>query len=91
MVCGVQVGNEPVKYLGVFLGMGDLTALNFEACLLKAYKVAQRWSKHPLTLLAKIVVLKTFIFSVFRGGYENVTCQKCCTWLMHEIDAPSYN
>ncbi len=65
IICGVQVGNELVKYLGVFLGMGNLTAPNFEAYLLKACNVAQRWSKCSLTLPAKIVVLKTFIFSVF--------------------------
>ncbi len=72
IVCGVQVGNEPVKYLGVFLGTGDLTALNFETCLSKARKVAHKWSKHSLTLPAKIVILKTFIFSIFVHHLNNI-------------------
>ena len=40
LVAGVSVSSEPVKYLGTFLGVGDLTNLNFEGALNKARKVA---------------------------------------------------
>ncbi len=29
-VAGIEVGSHPVKYLGAYLGMGDLSKLNFE-------------------------------------------------------------
>ncbi len=64
-IAGVTVSGEPVKYLGAYLGSGDLTAINFEAALKKARAVASRWSKRKLTITARVLVLKTFIFSIF--------------------------
>ncbi len=65
LVSGICVCNAPVKYLGAFLGLGDLSHLNFEQPLKKARAVIGRWLKHSLTLDARILVIKTFIFSVF--------------------------
>ncbi len=54
-----------MKYLGAYLGLGDLSHLNFEQPLKKARAVIGRWSKRSLTLDARILVIKTFIFSIF--------------------------
>ena len=54
-----------MKYLGAFLGTGDMTSLNFEKVLAKARSIVARWRKCSLTLPARITILKTFIFSVF--------------------------
>ncbi len=42
-VAGVCVNNKPVKYLGAFLGVGDLSDMNFENALAKVQDVAARW------------------------------------------------
>ncbi len=65
MVAGVQVCCAPVKYLGAYLGIGDLSKLNFEAPFQKMKSVLSKWSKRPLTLDARILVCKVFTFSVF--------------------------
>ena len=45
-VCGIKVINDPVKYLGVHLGMGvKLENLNFEHILMNFKKVASKWRK----------------------------------------------
>ncbi len=49
---GIQVACKPVKYLGAFLGYGDLTKLNFEIPLKKVQNKIQYWNKHHLTLPA---------------------------------------
>ncbi len=36
LVGGVSIRNKPVKYLGVYLGLGDLSNLNFEKPLRSA-------------------------------------------------------
>ncbi len=64
-ISGVEVSDEPVKYLGAFLGTGNMTSLNFEKVLAKARSIVARWRKHSLTLPARITILKTFIFSIF--------------------------
>ncbi len=61
----VTVGSSSVKYLGVFLGLGDVSKLNFEGPLHKAKAVIAKWNKCSLSLDARILVMKTFIFSVF--------------------------
>ncbi len=60
-IFGVEVSDEPAKYLGAFLGTGDMTSLNFEKVLAKARSIAARWRKHSLTLPARITILKTFL------------------------------
>lgn len=62
---GVQVCSVPVKYLGIFLGTGDLSRLNFEQPLRKMKNILNKWAKQNLTLDAKILIVKTFAFSVF--------------------------
>ncbi len=57
--------NTPVKYLGTFVGSGDLSHLNFDLTLRKAQKIVSRWNKRNLTLPARVLVSKTFIFSTF--------------------------
>ncbi len=64
-VAGVTVRAAPVKYLGAFLGFGDLSKLNFEIPLWKMRMVMSHWRKHHLTLDARILVIKTFLFLVF--------------------------
>ena len=54
-----------MKYLGAYLGLGDLTHLNFEKPLCVAWNKLNKWNKHKLTLPARVVILKTFIFSLF--------------------------
>ena len=44
-VAGIMVRNAPVKYLGAYLGLGNLSKLNFEAPLQKAHEILARWSK----------------------------------------------
>ena len=65
MVAGVQVCNAPVEYLGAYLGMGDLTSLNFEQPLRVAWNKIWYWNKQNLSLFAHVTVLKTFVFSLF--------------------------
>ncbi len=64
-VAGIVVWNAPIKYLGAFLGLGDLSRLNFEQPLHKAKIALSQWGKRSLTLDARILVIKTIIFSVF--------------------------
>ncbi len=54
-----------MKYLGTYLGLGDLLKLNFEQLLRKAKEVLHHWSKRTLTLDGWILVLKTFVVSLF--------------------------
>ncbi len=65
LIAGVLVQNLPVRYLGVMVGSGDLTKQNFAYILEKAYLVTKQWSKRTLSLPAKVLVSKTFIFSTF--------------------------
>ena len=62
---GITVRSSPVKYLGTFLGIGDLSKQNFEQPLRKAKEVLGHWSKRSLTLNGQILVLKTFVVSLF--------------------------
>ena len=62
---GMQMQNTPVKYLGTFVGSGDLSHLNFDLTLRKAWKIVSRWNKRNLSLPARVLVSKTFIFSTF--------------------------
>ncbi len=54
-----------VKYLGAYLGVGDLSHLNFEKPLHLVQQKIQAWSSRSLTLKARVIVAKTFIFSLF--------------------------
>ncbi len=65
VVAGVRIWDVPVKYLGVYLGKGDLSHLNFEKPLHAAKAKIWAWSRRQLTLPVRITVLKTFIFSLF--------------------------
>ncbi len=62
---GIVVRCAPVKYLGAYLGLSDLSKLNFEQQLCKARAIISKWSGRNLSLDARILVSKTFIFSVF--------------------------
>ncbi len=64
-VHGIQISNTLVKYLGAFLGTGDLSTLNFEKPLRVARQKIRVWSSHTLTLKARVTVEKTFIYSLF--------------------------
>ncbi len=64
-LAGVRIRSALVKYLGVYLGKGDLSKLNFEKPLKAACLKIQAWNKRHLLLPARITVLKTFIFSLF--------------------------
>ncbi len=64
-IAGVEVRSAPVKYLGVTLGLGDLSKQNFEKPLRDARAALSKWSKRSLTIDAKILVLKTFVILVF--------------------------
>ncbi len=44
-VSGICVCNAPMKYLSAFLGLGNLSCLNFKQPLKKARAVIGRWSK----------------------------------------------
>ncbi len=65
IIAGIQVDSVLVKYLGAFLGLGDLSTLNFEIPLHKVRIKLQKWNKRKLSLFARITVAKTFIFSLF--------------------------
>ena len=54
-----------VKYLGAFLGQGDLSKLNFEKPLRLAQQKINAWPNRNLTLKARVLVAKTFVFSLF--------------------------
>ena len=64
-IMGVLVQSAPVKYLGVMVGAGDLTKQNFVHVLERTCLVTKQWSKRNLSLPAKVLVSKTFIFSTF--------------------------
>ncbi len=51
-VGGVLVRNALVKYLGVYLGTGDLTTKNFEKPLSVAHDKISKWNKRHLALKA---------------------------------------
>ncbi len=55
-VAGVRIRSVPVKYLGVYLGKGDLSKLNFEKPLKAACLKIQAWNKRHLSLPARITV-----------------------------------
>ncbi len=65
IVDGVVVDSKPVKYLGAFLGLGDLSAKNFEKPLKNARNNLQSWNKRHLIIPARVVIAKTFIASLF--------------------------
>ena len=65
IVDGVVVDSKPVRYLGAFLGLGDLSGLNFEKPLKNAQNNLQSWNKRHLALPARVVIAKTFIASLF--------------------------
>ncbi len=48
----VVIVDKPVKYLGAYLGLGDLTQLNFEKPLMKLQNKIQCWNKRNLSLKA---------------------------------------
>ncbi len=62
---GIIVCCAQVKYLGAFLGLGDLSKLNFEQPLHKAKSIISRWTSRNLSLDVRILVSKIFVFSVF--------------------------
>ena len=64
-IYGIQIDSVPVKYLGSFLSIGDLSTINFEIPLHRARMKLNHWNKRKLSLFAKITVEKTFIFSLF--------------------------
>ncbi len=64
-VSGVEIRCALVKYLGAYLGLGDMSHLNFETPLQKVKAVLSHWRRRVLTLDVRILVLKTFAFSVF--------------------------
>ena len=65
IVAAVSVRSVLVKYLGAFLGQGDLSKLNFKAPLKKACAVISKWKNRYMTLDARILILKVYVFSVF--------------------------
>ena len=64
-VAGVRIRSVLVKYLGIYLGKGDLLKLNFKKPLKATCLKIQAWNKRYLSLPARITILKTFIFSLF--------------------------
>ncbi len=62
---GVVVHCAPVKYLGAFLGLGDLSKLNFEQLLHKAKSIMSRWTGRNLSLDARILVSKICFLSLY--------------------------
>ena len=72
LIHGVQMSNTPMKYLGAFLGVGDLSHQNFKKPLHLARKKLQMWSLHTLTLQARVLVAKTFVFSLFTHVLNSV-------------------
>ena len=74
---GVCASGTPVKYLGAYLSSSDLSSMNFEAALKKARNVSSWWGKRNLTLPVRVVVLKTFIFSIFVHILNSVHINQC--------------
>ena len=62
---GIQITNEPIKYLGLFIGHDKIKCnnLNWDEKLLKAKKELLKWNCRYVTIWGKIVVLKTLIIS----------------------------
>ncbi len=50
---GMLVTSKPVKYLGAFVGTGDLSCLNFDLTLQKAHRIASHWNKWNLFVCAR--------------------------------------
>ncbi len=65
IVAGIEVDSRPVKYLGTFLGLDDLSEMNFNNPLSKAQNNSHSWNKRNLTLSVRVLVSKTFIASIF--------------------------
>ena len=64
-IAGVDIDSKPVKYLGAHLGLGDLSEINFQQPLKKAQNNLQSWNKRQLSLPACVLVVKTFVASIF--------------------------
>ena len=64
-VSGVQIDSRPVKYLGAYLGLGDLSCKNFKVPLRKLRMKMNKWNKRILLLFAQVTVIKTFLYSLF--------------------------
>ena len=64
-VSGMLCQNTLIKYLGIYVGLGNLTKLNFDVVLKKVQQIILKWSKCKLSLPARVMVSKVFIFSTF--------------------------
>ncbi len=71
-VSGVQIDSRPVKYLGAYLGLGDLSHKNFEVPLRKLRMKMNKWNKRNLSLFAQVTVIKTFLYSLFTHVLNSV-------------------
>ena len=67
----VVVTNEPVKYLGAYLGLGSkVEQMNFDIIFSKMKAKISRWRYRVISLEARVLVIKTLIFS-------------CCTHILN--------
>ncbi len=64
-VARVEINSMPVKYLGAHLGLGDLTDVNFQQALKKAWNNLQSWNKRQISLFVHVLIAKTFVASIF--------------------------
>ncbi len=65
MVSGVEVASKPVKYLGAFLDIIDVSEMNFNKPLTGVRNNIHKWNKRQKMLHARVLVAKTFITSLF--------------------------
>ncbi len=65
MVLGVEVASKPVKYLGAFLDITDVSEMNFKKPLTRVRNNTHKWNKRQITLHARVLVAKTFVTSLF--------------------------
>ena len=71
-ISGVQIDSRPVRYLGAYLGSGDLSHINFEVPLRKLRLKINKWNKRNLSFFARVTVIKTFLYSLFTHVLNSV-------------------
>ncbi len=79
------MGSTPVKYLGAFLGLQDLSRANFEKPLRASRSVMFKWVHQSLTLDARILVMKTFVFSLLTHTLNVVVITHHQIDLIHKL------
>ena len=65
---GITWPKEPIKLLGLYIGYNkkDIVVSNFRHKIIKMKQILTSWKQRDLTLIGKILIMKTLVTSLFR-------------------------